>query len=310
MNGIDVLKRFGFQIDKEPKSIYPFSPVYRITDKGKELIVKRTQNPIEEARKLVNYTTYLKNNGIKVVIPVDIQMDNPQDIGEETYVVYPFIEGTTYRGTDNQIFDAGKLLGQIHQLSLEDNKYELEEYDVYDFNNEEIEESVQAIEEFAKKVNHRIDGILLKEKLLQIVTQQEELKNVGLPNVATPHDYKANNLIYSPKPYLIDPDNAKWIPRIFDLALVLLLFHNELSTAPDKIFTPNQWELFLSGYKESVSLTDLEKSYWQKSIEHVFLDEVMWLMAEFEEDWDNPSQLKLFDSLIDLVFDSSKYKLN
>ena len=79
------------------------------------------------------------------------------------------------------------------------------------------------------------------------------IKNIGLPYVVTPHDYKANNLISTPNPYLIDPDNAKWLPRIFDLTLVLHLFHNELSSAPDVIFTPKQWMYSLPLCKKAFS---------------------------------------------------------
>lgn len=35
----------------------------------------------------------------------------------------------------------------------------------------------------------------------------------------------------------------------------------------------------------------------------------MWLMAEYEEDWQNPSQQKLFTSLIRVVIASADYKL-
>ena len=193
------------------------------------------------------------------------------------------IKGAQYSGKDEEIIAAGKLLGKIHSLSPKINTFELEEYDVFDFNNDEVAESVQNIEKNAARYEFKYESIHLKRKLEEVVTQQEALKNSGLQFVLTPHDFKANNLIYTPKPYLIDPDNACWIPRIFDLALALLLFHNELSTAPDTPFTSEQWQLFLQGYKKSSSLTDLEYVYWQKAIEHVFLDEVMWLMADVQE---------------------------
>lgn len=310
MDGKVVLKKFGFQADNELKSIYPFSPVYRVKSENEYLIIKKTQSPLENAQRLIEYTKRLKRCEINVVTPVDIKIDNPQTIGVETYIVYPFIEGKKYTGTNSEIYEAGRLLGSIHLLSPDVNFYHLPGYDVYDFNNQEVEVSVKTIEKYAKGVVEKVDIILLKEKLLQIVKQQEELKNISLPYVATPHDYKANNLIYTPNPYLIDPDNAKWLPRIFDLALVLHLFHNELSSAPDVIFTPKQWRMFLSGYKESIRLTDLEKNNWKKAIEHVFLDEVMWLMVEYEEDWSNPSQKKLFKSLIKLILDYSNYSLD
>jgi len=310
MNGLPVLKKFGFHTQEEPVSIYPFSPVYRVNSERNDFIVKKTQRPIERALRLMSYTTNLKGNGVNVVTPVSLSVENPQSIGEDTYVVYPYIKGAQYSGKDEEIIAAGKLLGKIHSLSPKVNTFELEEYDVFDFNNDEVAESVQNIEKNAARYDFKYESIHLKRKLEEVVTQQEDLKNSGLQFVLTPHDFKANNLIYTPEPYLIDPDNASWIPRIFDLALALLLFHNELSTAPDTPFTIKQWQLFLQGYKKSSSLTDLEYAYWQKAVEHVFLDEVMWLMADVEDDWANPSQRSLFEGLIRIVLDPSTYRLN
>lgn len=306
---MNVLKQFGFHTEEEPVSIYPFSPVYRVSGEEKELIVKRTQRPIDLAFRLMEYTATLKENGVNIVTPTKLTTANPQTIGDHTYVVYPFIKGLTYSGKEKEIIEAGELLGEIHALSSTENKFHLEEYNVFDFNIEEVTESVQKIKVNAAPYPFKIDNNRLKEKLLQFVAQQEELQNCGLTYITTPHDFKANNLIYMPKPYLIDPDNAIWIPRIFDLALALLLFHNELATAPDTPFTPAEWQLFLKGYKKSVKLTDMEKVYWKKALEHVFLDEVMWLMADVEEDWANPSQRILFEGLIDIVLDSSSYCL-
>ena len=302
MTGKEILKKFGIYMENEPVSIYPFSPVYRIDD----VVVKRTQ---KRPQPLVGYTTYLYKEGINVVIPVQLEMDNPQTIGNETFVVYPFITGKVYAGKDHEVYEAGKLLGKIHHLSPEENVFQLGEYDVYDFTIDDVVESVENIEKHAKQNNFELNAELLQERLTHIVSRQEELQRASLPMVMTPHDYKANNLIYTPDPYLIDPDNAVCIPRIFDLALALLLFHNEMETARDQVFTPKQLELFLKGYKEYVSLSALELRYWERAIEHVFLDEVMWLMAEVEEDWESDSQRKLFASLLALLEDKSAYRL-
>ncbi|MBT2217912.1 phosphotransferase [Virgibacillus dakarensis] len=307
MNAKDIVKRFGLQIKEEPVSIYPFSPVFRVPYQKGDVIVKRTQRC---AKCLINYTTSIKENGIQVVTPVPLATANPQKIGNDTYVVYPFIKGFTYSGKDQEIVEAGELLGRIHSLSPKENTFALAEYDVFDFTDDEVEESMQAIERSAEQHNIIIDSMEFKQKLLEIVRQQNIFKNSNLPSVATPHDFKANNLIYTPEPYLIDPDNAIWIPRIFDLALALLLFHNELSTAPDTIFTPRQWKLFLNGYKANVQLTNLEKEFWQEAIGHVFLDEVMWLMANVEEDWERVEQRKLFESLIKMLMDPVDYGLD
>ncbi|RLL48324.1 aminoglycoside phosphotransferase family protein [Oceanobacillus piezotolerans] len=303
MNGKEILNRFGFKVKEEPISIYPYSPVYLVRHGDDDFIVKRTQR---KARQVMAYTSMLKDRGVNVVTPVKLTVDNPQKFNESNFVVYPFIEGNKYSGEKKEILEAGKLLGLIHRLSPVSNVYDLLEYNIYDFNEQEVEESMEAIKHHADKAGLKIDTGL-KAKLLESVEYQAELSHAELPHVASPHDFKANNLVFIPEPFLIDPDNASWIPRIFDLALALLLFHNEHREAPDRIFTIDEWNLFLSGYKEYVTLTDKEKFFWKKSIQHIFLDEVMWLMAEFEKDWQNPSQQNLFNNLIEIVIGDTDY---
>ena len=305
MDGKKILNTFGFDVTEEPVSIYPFSPVYKVKYGETDVVIKRTQR---RAASVMAYIKMLKDKGINVVTPVPLQVDNPQKCEDTYFVVYPFIEGEKYSGKEKEIYEAGKLLGEIHRLSPVSNTYDLLEYDVYDFNEQEVEESMEAIIQHAKKAGVVVDTSL-KIKLLESVARQQELSEAGLPHVATPHDFKANNLVFIPEPYLIDPDNAAWIPRIFDLALALLLFHNEHVDAPDRVFTIDEWELFLSGYKQSIVFTEQEKVFWEKAKQHVFLDEVMWLMAEYEEDWQNPAQQTLFESLIRLVVDGGNYKL-
>ena len=305
MTGKEILNIFGFEVKEEPLSIYPYSPVYRVKYGDEDVVVKRTQS---RAESVISYIKMLKDKGINVVTPVELQVDNPQKYEDTNFVVYPFIQGKKYSGKKQEIYEAGKMLGEIHSFSPVSNAYNLLEYDVYDFNKQEVEESMEAITQHADKVGVEIDS-KLKTKLLESVACQQELSEAGLPHVATPHDFKANNLVLIPQPYLVDPDNAAWIPRIFDLALALLLFHNEHKEAPDRIFTIEEWELFLSGYKKYIILTNQEKVFWERAKQHVFLDEVMWLMAEYEEDWQNPSQQKLFKSLIRIVIDGADYKL-
>ena len=229
MNGsINILSQFGFDIGKEQESIYPFSPVYKVED----YIVKRTQFPIEKASSLMKYTTNLERNGIPIVTPVKLTSDNPKQIDNDCYVCYPFIEGANYQGTNKDIVQAGELLGRIHKLSSTDNVFQLEKYDVFDFYNHEVDDHIGKIKNFVDSYSVDIDTQIFKEILYQAVYDQEYLKKSTLKWIETPHDYKANNLIYKDTPVLIDPDNAKWIPRTFDLALALLLFHNEHSYSP------------------------------------------------------------------------------
>lgn len=305
MNGTEILNIFGFEVKEEPTSIYPYSPVYRVKYGDQDVVVKRTQS---RAESVMSYINMLKDKGINVVTPVKLQVENPQKFEDTNFVVYPFIEGQKYSGKDNEIYEAGKMLGQIHSYSPVSNSYKLLDYDVYDFNEEEVEESMEAIIQHANKAGIEIDAAL-KTKLLESVANQQILYRANLPHIATPHDFKANNLILIPEPFLIDPDNAAWIPKLFDLALALLLFHNEHEEAPERVFTIDEWDLFLAGYKEYIDITDEEKRYWEMAKQHVFLDEVMWLMAEYEEDWQKSSQQNLFKSLIQIVLDSADYKL-
>lgn len=305
MQGKELLRLFGFHVTEEPKSIYPYSPVYRVQYRDKDVIVKRTQ---KNAASVIAYIHMLKEQGIHVVTPVELQVDNPQKYEEINYIVYPFIEGQKYVGKEDEIYAVGKMLGQIHAISPCSNRFGLLEYDVYDFNEQEVTESMESICQHANKAGILVDK-QLKDKLLEIVTYQRHLLDARLPHVATPHDFKANNLIFTPEPFLIDPDNAIWLPRIFDLALTLLLFHNEHVEAPNRVFTKEEWALFMEGYKTFITLTEQEKLFWEKAIQHVFLDEVMWLMAEYEEDWQSISQQNLFKSVIQIMMDSRDYPL-
>lgn len=300
-----ILSQFGFKIEKEQDSIYPFSPVYKVDD----YIIKRTQFPIGKASNLAKYTTNLERNGIPIVTPVELTSDNPKQIDDDCYVCYPFIDGDNYNGTNKEIVQAGELLGRMHKRSSPDNVFHLDEYNVFDFYTHEVDDHMQKIKKLVDSYAVDIDTQFLGEHLYQAVRDQESLKNSALTWVETPHDYKANNLIFKDMPTLIDPDNAQWIPRTFDLALSLLLFHNELSSAPNRVFTPEEWQLFLDGYLSHQTLTETEIKTWNQTVSHVFLDEVMWLMAEVDEDWERNEQRELFVSVTDVLSNVEKYAI-
>lgn len=311
MSEIKVLKAFQFEVTEEPKSIYPFSPVYKVEQNGRSYIVKKTRSPMDKAMSIVHFTEKLHGQGVSIVSPVQMNVPNPQQIDELVWVVYPFINGKKYTGKDEEIYQAGRQLGHIQSLSSVNNAEGLSTYSEFDFEEGEILKDFEKIKVQAKKRGLVLDFSDLKDELLCIIKGQQILKRLELPSVATPNDYKANNLIYNDnaEPFLIDPDNAVFLPRIYDLALTLLLFHNEMETAPDKLFDPRQWELFKKGYSKFVKLTETEKENWQAVLKHVYLDEVIWLMAEVEEDWDNPNQIGLFESLLAFLTNTEAYDL-
>lgn len=311
MSGEKVLKTFLFDVTEEPKSIYPFSPVYKVEQGDKSYIVKNTRAPIEKAMRIASFVERLHKLGVPIVTPVPIGVDNPQQIDEIVWVVYPFIKGKSYTGKDEEIYEAGMLLGHIHSLSSTNNEEGLRTYNEFDLEEQEIMEDLEKIKGYVEKRGLSLDEGHLRRQMLRIIEKQDTLKALELPSVATPYDYKADNLIYNDcvKPYLIDPDNAVFLPRIYDLALTLLLFHNVLDTAPGRVFDIKQWSLFKKGYFQFVKITDIERKHWQDVVKHVFLDEVIWLMADFEEGWDDQRQVGLFNSLLSLVNDMKFYDL-
>ncbi|KMK76193.1 phosphotransferase [Alkalihalobacillus pseudalcaliphilus] len=306
MKGKEVLEKFNLKTKEEPISIYPFSPVYKFG----EQIIKRTAYPLEKAENLQKYLTFLQSKQIDVVKALELNdAKNPQELGEDCYVVYPFIEGTSYSGKDEEIIQAGQLLGKLHKHSPINNHFDLPVYSVFDFNEQEVLESMEAIQNYIEKFQLHTEADRLQERLLQAVQNQKILSEAPVRWLATPYDFKANNLIYQNKPVLIDPDHARWVPQVFDLALVLWLFHNEHEQAPHRVFTEREWNLFLDGYRSWHFISEQDKKLWTLCLEHIFLDEVMWMLAELDEDWEREEQRLLFQSLISLMVSGPKYHL-
>ncbi len=100
-------------------------------------------------------------------------------------------------------------------------------------------------------------------------------------------DFKATNLVYAPGgPVLVDPDNALRVPRILDLAIAVLLFHDEVADRP---FDAGQWRVFRDAYLARVALTDRERRVWPDALDYVLWEEGTWAM-EASDEWDDPRQ--------------------
>jgi thiamine kinase-like enzyme len=94
-------------------------------------------------------------------------------------------------------------------------------------------------------------------------------------------DFKANNLVWAARgPVLVDPDNAGREPRLLDLALALILFHNECAEAPDRLFTVREWQLFLDAYLAHVTVSESEHRLWPRAIDHMLWDEGTWALND------------------------------
>lgn len=67
--------------------------------------------------------------------------------------------------------------------------------------------------------------------------------------------------------------------------------------------------IIFNGYSKYIKLTQVEIEWWEAAKQHVFLDDVMWLMTANEEDWRNPAQQTLFQSIVQVMTHSEAYQL-
>ena len=302
---VDVFSAMGIALsDVLPETIYPFSPVFKAQFNTNDIVVKRTRSPLSEAENLLKWTAELAKSGVKVVLPVSEITPNPVLINnDDVWVAYPFICGRPYHGTPEDIIVAGRLLGKIHATPVP-NIFQLYQFSWPNYDDISIQEDIDGIANRIKK-----QGLSNVAELIAYFSEQlhyfsdrtlPKLKNANLPYVNATWDYKANNLIYESDgtPVLIDPDSAGKLPRILDLALAVLLFHNELSTAPRGLFSLQEWNYFKSGYLEYVSLTDTEYRLWETALRYMLLEEGLWLLINVDEDWKRSHQRQFLISLL------------
>ncbi|WP_284218063.1 phosphotransferase [Agaribacter marinus] len=301
---MDVYEYFG--LSRDVGSIYKYAPVFQHVIDGKKVIIKKTKEQIDRLAPLINWQKKLSENGINTIHPLRFNDKLIHSIDDENWVVYPFIEGDRYQSTQEQIYTAGELLGRVHSTSdsVFKHGFSWEDYDE-EFYDEILDDIEKISLRYPREFNSEA-GKKLFDNVKSLASNKFDcLKTRELPTSDCTWDFKASNLIYQPKTlYLIDTDNAGKVPRIFDLALALLLFHTTEDTAPNRIFTVDEWKLFLSGYKKHVELTDIEKRYWQNMLLFVYTDEVSWAINDIEDDESN-RQKTFVKSLV--TFNFSQY---
>lgn len=114
-----------------------------------------------------------------------------------------------------------------------------------------------------------------------------------LPRTGVSSDYKASNLVFGETgvPVLVDPDNGGLEPRILDLAMAVVLFHNECPTAPDRLFTSQEWTTFATAYLHHIELTPAERELWPAALDHILWEEGTWALEDNDaEAWTNIRQ--------------------
>lgn len=312
MDPLSILQSFGFQAPagEPPTSLYPYAPVFRVEDERGAWIVKRGRKPFKLAEAVTAWTRALAEEGIPTVTPAPGFGENPRRFPaangeEEVWVVYPFIPGTPYSGSLDEIRSAGELLGRLHAYRPQQDFGLKKITTVESIDQEEVEGDIAGIlahvERFYPQALPEARAVLQARARDYFDTALPRLLSHELPLANCTWDYKASNLVFQAGldslPVLINPDNAGRIPRLYDLAIASLLFHNE-GLGPGRLFTTPEWEAFLEGYFRHIRLSPEERAVWDDLLLCAWVDEALWLLNDAEEDWANPSYARMLLSLL------------
>jgi spectinomycin phosphotransferase len=310
MNHSDIIRAFGFHFtsNQAPVSLYPFAPVYRLRHAESEWIVKRTQRPLARGQAVAAWAQAASAHGIQLVAAAQGFGENPRAFGtqegvDEVWVVYPFIAVKAYTGTSIEIKAAGDLLGEIHTTQFPEQFGLKTSETVVAVDASEIEPDVENILQYVHNdfpdFSLEIESMLTDRIQKYFDSSLLRMLKTHLPLNICSWDYKASNLIYvsSNSPILVDIDNAGYIPRLYDLAIAALLFHNE-GQGPGRLFTATEWAVFLDGYTRHVRWTEEERQSWEDVLLCAWIDEGLWLVSNDQAGWEDPQQSQLLLSLL------------
>jgi spectinomycin phosphotransferase len=192
-------------------------------------------------------------------------------------VVYPWVAGQTYRGRLEEIRAAGDLLGRQHALAVDPSR--LRPYTWPESDQAEVEAELT-------RLTVRVPDPALLRSLADRWRSRAlpALRAADLPRVGVSGDFKANNLVFTAVgPVLVDPDNGGLEPRLFDLALAVVLFHNKCPSAPGRLFTPVEWSVFRDTYQARILLTAAERALWPAALDHMLWDEGTWALSDNDD---------------------------
>ncbi|USQ77503.1 phosphotransferase enzyme family protein [Ornithinimicrobium cryptoxanthini] len=276
-----------------PDSLTRFARVHRgRTADGVDAVVKVAGSRADSVSAMARWQRDLAAGGVPVVAALDLAVQNPQQVGEDWWVVYPFLSGAAYAGTPEQIETAGELLGMIH---ASDSATEgMRDYEWPDTPHEEVLADLETLEGVLSAQGDPEALAAVRDLAGRWWENKEalEARDADLPRCGLSSDYKANNLIWTALvPTLVDPDNGGREPRLFELAFVATLFHNECDDAPARLLNQQEWSLFLTGYGRHVQLTSAELELWPLVLDHILWEEGTWVLEDNDDRaWADPRQ--------------------
>lgn len=290
------------EISERP--LTPWASVHRAhTRDGRDVCVKQTATSADRATAMADWTRALHAADISVVTPVDLPSTNPRQVGENWWVAYPFIEGRAYTAGDLcHIRAAGDLLGRLHAAPVEPSVLgRLRPYQWPDTVREDVTSDLETLDRVltsyvgddapsARAAVHELADRWWSTSL-PVLRAAEETE--PFPRTGVSSDYKVANLVFvdGGPPTLVDPDNGGLEPRLFDLAMAVVLFHNECTTAPGRLFTLKEWETFATAYLRHVDLTPRERDLWPAALDHMLWEEGSWALEDNDaEAWTDTRQ--------------------
>lgn len=299
-----LLNAFDLPESASAASLHEQAPVWAVTTPKGCAVLKRTSSRHGEA--IAAWSRALALGGVGIVVPLGGPLRLPDGTSEETWIMYPFVAGTRYRGEAHEIAAAGRLLGDIHAFEPSRSFGLSEHPSVRAFGRAELDELIASVQEAVSAAfpAHLAEvRALLAERSARYL--QEVLPRVlatPLPLVNCSWDHKAANLVFLPggAPVLIDPDNAARMPRLYDLALTALSFHLDapLHDGPAGLLTSGQWRLFLKGYSQRVTLTAAERAAWPDVLLCAWMDESLWQLHAAATNWQDE---RLGPALLELL---------
>lgn len=283
-------------------SLTPWATVLRCTTAaGAEAVVKVTARKPHRADAMAAWTRELAAQGVPVVAPLELNAPNPQRIGDAWWVVYPFIDGRPYEGGEADAHAAGDLLGRIHTAEVTETtgaalrQYEYPDGDLDDAHGdlETLQEQLpQHLGDDAKPMLEAVEALLHRWWNTALPALKAAEEREPLPRAALSSDYRSTNIIYRDgEVVLVDPDNGGVEPRLYELAMALVLFHREAATAPGRMFDEAEWRAFCAGYFAHVTFTDRERELWPHAIDHMLWEEGTWALEDTDAaGWANPRE--------------------
>ncbi|MGW6500015.1 phosphotransferase [Nonomuraea angiospora] len=299
----EVFSRFGIE---QQESIYPFAPVFRGVIGGRDVVVKRTHS----AEAMGRWVRHLAGAGLPVVTP----LAGPYRIAGDDWVAYPWIDGRGYDGSAADVRAAGDLLGRLHLAGDAEVSPGLPGFEWPDHDEASVEEDVEGLGKVlgAWRPDLRREVVGRFEPLLRsfMTTTLPAVRGAALPVADVTMDFKAVNLVYGAAgPVLVDPDNGERVPRVLDLALAVLLFHNDLPGEPARLFDEMEWATFRDAYLGRVRLTGTERELWPTALTYMLLEWGVWTAVNGGEvgDWESARQAAFLTDL--LTVDPARYAL-